>query len=401
MPEFDLKNQPEWAEEFAEFLLLTGQSHVDVAAKPSLLNCSCKRKFLQKQVKQIVKTCSTWAEVLQRLEKTFPVYETDLSVRTRIEQLPILPEFPSAARVSEYLCDLEYLFSRMNVGSYGATEPHLWLMSRIPTRTWDDCRNTSEWKSRTHSYNDLVDLLIELALERENDSHMDGFLKKHLGRGGTPTPERGEGKEPKNPTNANQGAGKGMGNLRAMNEVKPDAGTPPLFYCKPVNDKGGPCHAPDCDHCSTCMLQMKRQQHSKDGRTVTHHDHFRCTITYGYCGKRCHHKDECHIKKRESDKLKRQDTERQKNQTPTRTPQNGDKSGKGGSTGGGKDGPPNPQRHSSAPAATPPPAEGDPKKCPQGDNACPEGNNSKKRRLAWMTKFLMASGVEVKFPAED
>ena len=48
----------------------------------------------------------------------------------------MLPEFPSAARVFEYVCDLEYLFSRMNVGSYGATDPHLWLMSKIPTRTW-------------------------------------------------------------------------------------------------------------------------------------------------------------------------------------------------------------------------------------------------------------------------
>ena len=257
LPEFDPKNLPEWAEEFAEVLLLTGQSHVDVATECSLLKRSCKKKFLQKRVKQIVKTCSTWAEVLQRLEKTFPVYETDLSVRTQIEELPMLPEFPSAARVSEYVCDLEYLFSRMNVGSYGATEPHLWLMSKIPQHTWDDCRATSERKSRTHSYDELVDLLIELALERENDSHMERFLQKHLGPGGTPTPERGKGKGPKNPTNANQGGGKGRGNLRAMHEVKPDAGTAPLFYCKPVNDKGGPRHAPDCDHRSSCMLQMK------------------------------------------------------------------------------------------------------------------------------------------------
>ena len=132
LPEFDPKNLPEWAEEFAEFLLLTGQSHVDVATKCSLLKRSCKKKFLQKQVKQIVQTCSTWVEVLQRLEKTFPIYETDLSVRTQTEELPMLPEFPSAARVSEYVCHLEYLFARMNVGSYRATEPHLWLMSKIP-----------------------------------------------------------------------------------------------------------------------------------------------------------------------------------------------------------------------------------------------------------------------------
>ena len=399
--ELDPKNLPEWAEEFAEFLLLTGQSDVDVATKCSLLKRSCKKKFLQRQVKQIVKTCSTWAEVLQRLEKTFPVYETDLSVRTQIEELPMLPEFPSAARVSEYVCNLEYLFSRMNVGSYGATELHLWLMSKIPERTWDDCRATSERKGRTHLYDELVDLLIELALERENDSHIEEFLKKHLGRGGTPTRERGEGKGPKHPTNAIQGAGKGRGNLLAMNEVKPDAGTPPLFYCKPVNYKGGPCHAPDCDHRSSCMLQVKRQQHSKNGKTVTQQDHFRCTITRGYCGKRRHYKDECQKKKRESDKLKRQEPERQKNQTPTRNPQNAEKGGKGGGKGGDKGGPPNPQRRSSAPAATPPPAEGDPKKRRQGDNASPEGYNSKKRRLAWMAKSLMAAGVDVKFPAEE
>ena len=56
LPEFDPKNLPQWAEEFAEFLLLTGHSHVHVATKCSLLKRSCKKKFLQKQVKHIVNT---------------------------------------------------------------------------------------------------------------------------------------------------------------------------------------------------------------------------------------------------------------------------------------------------------------------------------------------------------
>ena len=92
----------------------------------------------------------------------------------------MLPEFPSASRVSEYVCDLEYLFSTMNVGSYGPTERHLWLVNRIP-RTWDNCRTISERKSRTNTYDDLVDLLIKLALERENDPHIEKFLKRHMG----------------------------------------------------------------------------------------------------------------------------------------------------------------------------------------------------------------------------
>ena len=51
-------------------------------------------------------------------------------------------------------------------------------MSKIPSRALDDCRTTSERKSRTHTYDDLVDLLIELALEGENDPLMEKYRKK-------------------------------------------------------------------------------------------------------------------------------------------------------------------------------------------------------------------------------
>ena len=289
----------------------------------------------------------------------------------------------------------------MNLGSYGATEPHSCLVSKIPTRTWHDCRTTSEMKSRTHTYDDLVDLLIELVLEIESNSHMENFVKRHLGRGGTPTPELGKGQGPETPTNAHKGGGKGRGNLRGMSEIKPEIGAPPLFYCKPVDDNGGPCHAPDCNHRSGCVLQLKRQQHTKNGKTVTHQDHFRCTITCGYCGKRRHYEGECQIKECESDKHKRQKAERQKAQTPTRTPQNGNKGGKGGGNGGGKGGGPGPQGRSLAPATSPSPAAANPKKRQQGDNASPEGSNSKKRQLAWMANCLVSAGVDVKFPAKE
>ena len=162
----------EWADKLQNFFCL----------QPSLI------VMWPANVKQIVKTSSTWVYFHQRLEQTFPVYETDLSVRKQIEEPPMLPEFPSAARISEYVCDLEYLFSRMNVRSYGPTEPNLWLVGKIPTRTWEDCRSASERKRRTHTYDDPVDLLIELALERANDSHMEKFLNSHLGTGASPRP---------------------------------------------------------------------------------------------------------------------------------------------------------------------------------------------------------------------
>ena len=43
LPEFDPKNLPEWAEEFTEFLFLTGQRHVDVKAKCAFLKKSLKK----------------------------------------------------------------------------------------------------------------------------------------------------------------------------------------------------------------------------------------------------------------------------------------------------------------------------------------------------------------------
>ena len=120
----------------------------------------------------------------------------------------MLPEFLSAAQISEYVCDLEYLFSRMNVGSYGPTEPHLWLVGKIPRHR---CQTPQRGKRRTHRYDDPVDLLIELALERVNDSHMEKLLKRHLCKGANPTPERGNRKGANSPTNTNKGGGKGGG----------------------------------------------------------------------------------------------------------------------------------------------------------------------------------------------
>ena len=117
LPEFDPKNLPEWAEEFSEFLLLTGQQHADVRTKCTLIKKSCKKRFLQRQVKTAIRKSSSWGDLLKRLEQMYPVYETDLSVRTEIEELPPLPEFPTAARISEFVAQLEDLMRRMNPSS--------------------------------------------------------------------------------------------------------------------------------------------------------------------------------------------------------------------------------------------------------------------------------------------
>ena len=184
LPEFDPKNLPEWAEEFSEILLLTDEEHADVKTKSrlTLIKKACKKNFLQRQVKTAIRKSSNCGYFLKKLEEMYPVYETDLSVRTALEKLPTLPEFPTPARISEFVARLEELMERMNPTSYGPTEPHLWLVGKIPPKTSKSCRETSGRNSRTHCYDDLIDLLIEWAMERVNDSHMDKYLRKHLRR---------------------------------------------------------------------------------------------------------------------------------------------------------------------------------------------------------------------------
>ena len=129
-------------------------------------------------------------------------------------------------------------------------------------------------------------------MERENDSHMDKYLRKHL---------RGEMHDEKGPAGRlpqphfNLGKGRG-GNLQYMKE------TPP-----PSNGKGAPnlCHSPDCDGWITCMPQLQHKQKTKDGQEVKQLDHFCCMIPCGYCGKVWHYDNECHIKRCESEKFKK------------------------------------------------------------------------------------------------
>ena len=406
LPEFDRKNLPEWAEEFAEFLLLTGQQHADIRTKCTLIKKWCKKKFLQRQVKTAIRKRSNLVDFLKRLEQMYPVYKMDLSVRMLIEELPPLPELPTAARISEFVARVEELMGRMNPSSYGPAEPHPWLVKKIPTRTWENCRVTSERKSRTQSYDDLVELSIEFAMERENDSHMDRYLRKHLRRE-TPAEKASGGRSPQPHTNPGKGRG---GQLKHMTETLPSKGkgAPNLYYSRPTGDKGGPCHAPDCDWRSACMLHLKRTQDSKDVQEEKHQHHLRRLITCGYCGKRRHYEDECHIKHQESGNLKKAKEERRRNAGKGGKPEGGGPNpgclkGKGNPGGGRRSSAP-PTGGRGASNATPKgELSGEKRPAPSTPSAgCPDisSENAKERRLTSHSKCLQAAGVEVKFPED-
>ena len=306
LPGFTGKDLSQFAENFGRFLRLTGQTHASGRVKCDLLLQCCKTKYLEKQVKQIVTKSATFADVLVALERQYPTYETDLSIRAEIRNLPVLPNNPKPGRVSELLADLDHWAGRLMPGSYGSDHLLFWLVAELARELWDECRSTAERKARAPHYEDLCVPLLELALEKESDQHLHNY-----GPGGGGSGGQGKGYQGSRP-----GQGTTLKHARIMENVRE------LFWCDARDEQGHLQHAPDCQQRDCFVVQAKKQE-TNTGAKCKMLDHYRCTITCAFCGKRKHYEDECYHKQRLRAKLKGEDS--------------GKGSGKGGGKGKGND----------------------------------------------------------------
>ena len=266
---------------------MTGQTRASGQLKCHLLLQCCKTKYLEKQVKQIVTKSATFADVLVALERQYPSYETDLSIRAEIQNLAVLPNNPKLARISELLADLDHWVGRLTPGSYGSDELLFWLVAKLPREVWEVCRPTAERKARALTYEDLSLLPLELALEKERDQHLNAYRP-----GGGDSGSHGQGYQGLRP-----GQGTTLRNARFMSNVQD------LFWCDARDEQGCPLHAPDCDKRDCFVVQQKKQETNTGGKDKLP-DHYRCTITCAFCGKRKHYEDECYHKQCLSAKLK-------------------------------------------------------------------------------------------------
>ena len=274
LPEFTGKDLSEFAENFCGFLLLTGQTHASGRVKCDLLLQCCKTKYLEKQVRQIVTNSATFADVLVALERQYPTYETDLSIRAGIQNLPVMPNNHKPARVSELLADLDHWAGRLTPGSYSSDDLLFWLAAKLPRELWDECRSTAERKARSLRYEDLCVLLLELALEKESDQDLNNYRPGGGGSGG-----HGKGYQGSRP---GQGTTPKHAHGRIMENVKE------LFWCDARDEQGHLQHAPDCEQ-RDCFVVQGKQQENNTGAKAKLPDHYRCTITCAFRGKRKHY----------------------------------------------------------------------------------------------------------------
>ena len=176
LPDSTGKHLSEFAENFGRFLRITRQTHASWPVKCDLLLQCCRSKYLEKQVKQIVTKSFTLADVLVAFERQYPTYETDLSIRAEIQNLPVLPNNPKPGRVSELLPDLDHWAGPLTRGSYSSDDLLFWLVAKLPQELWHKCRSTAERKARALHYEDFCVLLLELAPEKESDQHLNNYV---------------------------------------------------------------------------------------------------------------------------------------------------------------------------------------------------------------------------------
>ena len=199
----------------------------------------------------------------------------------------MLPNNPKPARISELLADLDDWVARLTPGSYGSEELLFCLVAKLPRELLDECRSTAELKARALSYEDVSVLLLELALEKESNQHLNAYRP---GGGGSGSQVRGyQGHRP--------GQGTTAKNVRIMSNVQD------LFWCDTRDEQGSLLHAPDCDQHDCFMVQGKKQETNTGGKAKLP-DHYRCTITCAFCRKRKHYEDECYHQQGLSAKLK-------------------------------------------------------------------------------------------------
>ena len=106
-----------------------------------------------------------------------------------------------------------------------------------------------------------------------------------------------------------------------------------LFWCDARDEHGHLQHAPDCEPRDRFVVQGKKQE-TNTGAKDKMPDHYRCTITCAFCGKRKHYEDECYHKQRLSAKLKGEDPGKGSRKSGGKG--NGNNSGKGKLEGRGK-----------------------------------------------------------------
>ena len=124
-----------------------------------------KKPEIKKLLRDLRRRASSFGEFLSFLEEAFPSLESDAKIIQDIRSIPALPETPAPHQVTNLrnLISAKILYLRESPTSHQKLE---WLWSKIPDAIWDELKK-KEYQARFHSYEDVFQVLMELAEDRE------------------------------------------------------------------------------------------------------------------------------------------------------------------------------------------------------------------------------------------
>ena len=161
LPVFTGRNIVFWAKDFARFLRLTGQIKASDMIKADLVVTGCKTDWLRELLEDLLSESNTFVEFLSKIEETFAVLETDMHIRQQLLDLSKFKKVPKLDEINQREARIRKLVARLTCG-YSEYDKLILLRSKIPAKTWSECKDTPARKALTHSYSDLLRLLEAL-----------------------------------------------------------------------------------------------------------------------------------------------------------------------------------------------------------------------------------------------
>ena len=163
IPPFDGRNVEKYAEKFGRYLVLTGKAKAKDRVKANLIVQGIKDPELQERVSKLLKTATSFEDLLKKLPVLYPTLETDLSILGEFSKVSHLPYDPKPEQVVKLLETLERLFDKLNPGVMTEERKLMELSSKINDKLFVEWTKDDNLFARMHSYGSLKDLMKERA----------------------------------------------------------------------------------------------------------------------------------------------------------------------------------------------------------------------------------------------
>ena len=163
IPPLDGRKVERYAKKFGRYLVLTGKVKAKDRVKATLILQGIKDPVLQETVSKLLKTATSFEDLLKQLQDLYPTLETDLSILGEISKVSHLAYDPKPEQVVKLLETLERLFDKLNPGVMTKERKLMELYSKVNDKLFVEWTKDDNLFAGMQYYGSLKDLMKERA----------------------------------------------------------------------------------------------------------------------------------------------------------------------------------------------------------------------------------------------